>query len=34
VLGLAWHKERYRSPAAERFVELAGELAGELRSNE
>jgi DNA-binding transcriptional LysR family regulator len=34
VLGLAWHKERYRSPAAERFVEFAGELAGELRSNE
>ena len=34
VLGLAWHKERYRSPAAERFVELSGELAGELRSNE
>ena len=33
VLGLAWHKERYRSPAAVRFVELAGELAGELRSN-
>jgi DNA-binding transcriptional LysR family regulator len=34
VLGLAWHKERDRSPAAERFVEFAGELAGELRSNE
>jgi DNA-binding transcriptional LysR family regulator len=34
VLGLAWHKERYRSPVAERFVELAGELAGGLRSNE
>jgi DNA-binding transcriptional LysR family regulator len=34
VLALAWHKERYRSPAAERFVELAAELAAELRSNE
>ena len=34
VLALAWHKDRYRSPAAERFVELAGELADELRSNE
>jgi molybdate transport repressor ModE-like protein len=34
ILALAWHKERYRSPAAERFVELAEELAEELRSNE
>jgi DNA-binding transcriptional LysR family regulator len=34
VLALAWHKERYRSAAAERFAELAGELAEELRSNE
>jgi molybdate transport repressor ModE-like protein len=34
VLAFAWHKERYRSPAAERFVELARELAAELRSNE
>jgi len=34
VLALAWHRERYRSPAAERFVELAAELAAELRSNE
>jgi len=34
VLALAWHKDRYRSPAAERFVELARELATELRSNE
>ena len=34
VLALAWHKDRYRSPAAERFVELARELAAELRSNE
>jgi molybdate transport repressor ModE-like protein len=34
VLALAWHKERYRSPAAERFVELAGGLADELRSIE
>ena len=31
ILGLAWHKERYRSPAAERFVELAGELAASLQ---
>src|SRR5947207_51750 len=34
VLARAWHKDRYRSPAAERFVELARELAAELRSNE
>jgi molybdate transport repressor ModE-like protein len=34
VLVLAWHRERYRSPAAERFVELARELAAELRSIE
>ena len=34
VLALAWHKDRYRSPAAERFVELARELTAELRSNE
>jgi molybdate transport repressor ModE-like protein len=34
VLALAWHKDRYRSPAAERFVELARELAAQLRSNE
>src|SRR6266566_9049873 len=26
VLALAWHKDRYRSPAAGRFVELAREL--------
>jgi DNA-binding transcriptional LysR family regulator len=31
ILGLAWHKERYRSPAAERFVQLAGELAASLQ---
>jgi len=34
LLGLAWHKERYRSPAAEAFVEHAIEVAGDLRSNE
>jgi DNA-binding transcriptional LysR family regulator len=34
ILTLAWHKDRYRSPAAERFVELAQELADELRSTE
>jgi molybdate transport repressor ModE-like protein len=34
LLGLAWHKERYRSPAAEAFVEDAIELAHDLRSNE
>jgi molybdate transport repressor ModE-like protein len=34
LLALAWHKDRYRSPAAEAFVTLAGELARELRSNE
>jgi molybdate transport repressor ModE-like protein len=30
VLGLAWHRERYRSPAAEAFVANAIELAREL----
>ena len=34
LLGLAWHKDRYRSPAAEAFVEDAIELARDLRSNE
>src|SRR5207244_11858127 len=33
LLGLAWHKERYRSPAAEAFVEHAIEVAGDRRSN-
>jgi DNA-binding transcriptional LysR family regulator len=27
TLVLAWHRDRYRSPAAEAFVELARELA-------
>ena len=30
VIGLAWHRDRYRSPAAEAFVELAKELCIEL----
>ena len=30
LLALAWHKERYRSPATEAFVACALELAGEL----
>jgi molybdate transport repressor ModE-like protein len=34
LLALAWHKERYRSPAAVAFVEGARELAETLRSTE
>ena len=30
VIALAWHRDRYRSPAAEAFVELARELCAEL----
>jgi DNA-binding transcriptional LysR family regulator len=35
VIGIAWHRDRYRLPAAEAFVELAQELCVELeRSTE
>jgi DNA-binding transcriptional LysR family regulator len=30
VIGLAWHRDRYRSPAAEAFAELARELCAGL----
>jgi len=30
IIGLAWHRDRYRSPAAEAFVELAKELCASL----
>jgi DNA-binding transcriptional LysR family regulator len=30
VIALAWHRDRYRSPAAEAFVELARELCAEI----
>jgi DNA-binding transcriptional LysR family regulator len=29
-IGLAWHRDRYRSPAAAAFVELAQQFCGEL----
>ena len=32
VLTLAWHRERYRSPAAAAFIEIALELAAELET--
>jgi DNA-binding transcriptional LysR family regulator len=32
VIGLAWHRDRYRSPAAIAFVELAKELCRELEA--
>ncbi len=30
VIGLAWHRDRYRSPAAEAFVQLASEFCATL----
>jgi DNA-binding transcriptional LysR family regulator len=30
LIGIAWHRDRYRSAAAEAFVELAGEVCAEL----
>jgi DNA-binding transcriptional LysR family regulator len=33
VIAIAWHRDRYRLPAAEAFVELARELCGELASS-
>jgi DNA-binding transcriptional LysR family regulator len=32
VLGIVWHKDRYRSPAATAFVEAARRAFGKLRS--
>jgi len=32
IIGIAWHRDRYRSPAAEAFVELAKELCGDLEA--
>ena len=34
VIALAWHRDRYRSPAAEAFAELAKELCAELSPSE
>ena len=31
VVGLAWHRDRYRSPAALAFVDVARELCSELQ---
>jgi len=28
-IGLVWHRDRYRSPAAEAFIEMAGEMASQ-----
>jgi DNA-binding transcriptional LysR family regulator len=33
VIAIAWHRDRYRLPAAEAFVELAQELCDELESS-
>jgi DNA-binding transcriptional LysR family regulator len=33
VIALAWHRDRYRLPAAEAFVELAQELCVELEQS-
>ncbi|HET7572585.1 MAG TPA: LysR family transcriptional regulator [Gaiellaceae bacterium] len=30
VIGVGWHRDRYRSPAARRFVELAQQLCAEI----
>jgi DNA-binding transcriptional LysR family regulator len=30
IIGLVWHKDRHRSPAAEAFVESASALCQEL----
>jgi DNA-binding transcriptional LysR family regulator len=30
LIGLAWHRDRYRSPAALAFVDAARELCSEL----
>jgi DNA-binding transcriptional LysR family regulator len=32
LIGLAWHRDRYRSPAALAFVEVALELCAELQA--
>jgi len=31
LIGLAWHRDRYRSPAALAFVDVARELCSELQ---
>jgi DNA-binding transcriptional LysR family regulator len=31
VIAIAWHRDRYRSPAAEAFVELAKQVCGEIQ---
>ena len=33
MIALAWHRDRYRLPAAEAFVELAQELCVELEQD-
>ena len=33
MIALAWHRDRYRLPAAEAFVELAQELCVELEQS-
>jgi DNA-binding transcriptional LysR family regulator len=32
LIGIAWHRDRYRSPASKAFVEAAAELAAELEA--
>ncbi|MBD0328733.1 MAG: LysR family transcriptional regulator [Thermoleophilia bacterium] len=32
LIGIAWHRDRYRSPASRAFVETAAELAAELEA--
>jgi DNA-binding transcriptional LysR family regulator len=32
VIALAWHRDRYRTPAARAFVETAEEVTAELGS--
>ena len=32
LIGLAWHRDRYRTPAARAFVETAEEVTAELES--
>ena len=31
LIGIAWHRDRYRTPAARAFVETAHELAAQSR---
>jgi DNA-binding transcriptional LysR family regulator len=32
-IGLAWHRDRYRSPAARAFVDLAAEVCARVESD-